>query len=315
MSCNHGSHTPQTRRDMLSRCALGFGSVAFASLLGEPAFGSRIRTVQDDKNPMAPRAPHFAPKAKSVIYLYMDGGPSQVDTFDPKPRLIKDNGKPFGMQIQPTQFNNIGKTLASPWKFHRYGESGLPVSDLFSKVGEHADDLCVINSMVSEFSEHTNANYFLHTGLGLAGRPSMGAWVTYGLGSENQDLPGYVVINGGLTPPGGLDCFASGFLPATYQGSVFRPDKLPVANIQRREQREELQRNKLDLLKTLDKGLLSRMGSQDALESSIANQELAFRMQSAVPELTELSGESEATKTMYGLDSKFAQTRVYSTLR
>lgn len=312
MSCQHGSHTPQSRREMLSRCALGFGSVALTSLLGQPAFGSRIRQVQDEKNPMAPRAPHFAPKARNVIYLYMDGGPSQVDTFDPKPRLAKDNGKPFGMTIQPTQFNNIGKTLQSPWKFRRYGESGLPVSDLFQNVGQHADDLCVIHSMVSEFSEHTNANYFLHTGLGLSGRPSMGAWVTYGLGSENQDLPGYVVINGGLTPPGGLDCFASGFLPATYQGSVFRPHELPVANIKPREKRQELQRNKLDLLGDLDGGLLSRMGPHDALESAIANQELAFRMQAAVPELTDLSGETEATKTMYGLDSRYAQTRVYA---
>jgi len=293
---------------MLSRCAMGFGSVALTSLLGTEA--AAAPSIQDD--PTLPRSPHFAPKVKHVIYLYMDGGPSQVDTFDPKPRLDRENGKPFGMKIEPTQFNNIGKTLKSLWKFKRCGESGTPVSDLFPSVREHVDDLCVIRSMVSEFSEHTNANYFLHTGLGLSGRPSMGAWVTYGLGSENADLPGYVVINGGLTPPGGLDCFASGFLPAAYQGSVFQPKKVPVANVNRREQTEEIQRKKLDLLSDLDRGLLSRMGRHDNLESAIANQELAFRMQASVPELTDTSGESEATKSMYGIDSPYAQTRVYA---
>ncbi len=308
MSCQHGNHTPSTRREMLSRCAMGFGSVALTSLLGTEA--AAAPSIQDD--PTLPRSPHFAPKVKHVIYLYMDGGPSQVDTFDPKPRLDRENGKPFGMKIEPTQFNNIGKTLKSLWKFKRCGESGTPVSDLFPSVREHVDDLCVIRSMVSEFSEHTNANYFLHTGLGLSGRPSMGAWVTYGLGSENADLPGYVVINGGLTPPGGLDCFASGFLPAAYQGSVFQPKKVPVANVNRREQTEEIQRKKLDLLSDLDRGLLSRMGRHDNLESAIANQELAFRMQASVPELTDTSGESEATKSMYGIDSPYAQTRVYA---
>ena len=308
MSCQHGNHTPSTRREMLSRCAMGFGSVALTSLLGTEA--AAAPSIQDD--PTLPRSPHFAPKVKHVIYLYMDGGPSQVDTFDPKPRLDRENGKPFGMKIEPTQFNNIGKTLKSLWKFKRCGESGTPVSDLFPSVREHVDDLCVIRSMVSEFSEHTNANYFLHTGLGLSGRPSMGAWVTYGLGSENADLPGYGVINGGLTPPGGLDCFASGFLPAAYQGSVFQPKKVPVANVNRREQTEEIQRKKLDLLSDLDRGLLSRMGRHDNLESAIANQELAFRMQASVPELTDTSGESEATKSMYGIDSPYAQTRVYA---
>ena len=308
MSCHHGTHSPTTRRELLSRCALGFGSVALTSLLGERAFGNLV----SDTSPLSPKPPHFAPKVKRVIYLYMDGAPSQVDTFDPKPRLDREHGKPFGMTIQPTQFNNIGKTLKSPWKFKRGGESGIPVSDLFPKVREHVDDLCVVRSMVSEFSEHTNANYFLHTGLGLSGRPSMGAWVTYGLGSENENLPGYAVINGGLTPPGGLDCFASGFLPATYQGSMFQPQKIPVANIRPGERTPELQRSKLDLLGALDKGLLAQMGPLDALESSIANQELAFRMQAAVPELSDLSDETEATKSMYGVDSPYKQTQVYA---
>src|SRR6185437_14359951 len=171
----------------------------------------------------------------SVIFLYMDGGPSHLDTFDPKPRLDREHGQPIQAKIHPTQFNNVGNVLKSPWKFRRYGQSGIPVSDLFPHVAGCVDDLCVIRSMVSSFSEHTNANYFLHTGNGLQGRPSQGAWVTYGLGSECRDLPGFVVLNGGLIPPGGLDCFHSGFLPASYQGSIFKTGVNPVANIRATE--------------------------------------------------------------------------------
>ena len=166
-----------------------------------------------------------------MIFLFMDGGPSQVDTFDPKPRLDREHGQPIKVKTHPTQFNNVGNVLRCPWKFRQYGESGIPVSDLFPHVGQRVDDLAIIRSMVSNFSEHTNANYFLHTGNGLQGRPSHGAWVTYGLGSECQDLPGFVVLNGGLIPPGGMDCFSSGFLPAAYQGSIFKPSAAPVANI------------------------------------------------------------------------------------
>ena len=154
--------------------------------------------------------------------------------------------------VEPTQFNNNGNVLASPWKFKQHGESGIPVSDLFPHVATCVDELAVIRSMVSEFPEHTFANYFLHTGSGLQGRPSMGAWVNYGLGSECQNLPGFVVINGGLIPPGGLDCFGSGFLPASYQGSVFKPTGSGVANITRTEPTPRRQRDKLDLISQLD---------------------------------------------------------------
>ncbi len=312
--CGRFAPMPMSRREMLRRCASGFGAVALTSLLTDKAFGKLATPLADPHvtGPLAPRSPHFTPRARSVIFLYMDGGPSQVDTFDPKPRLTQDNGKPFAMKMEPTQFNNNGNTLASPWKFRRYGQSGLPVSDLFPHVGQLADDLCVIRSMTSTFNEHTNANYFLHTGLGLAGRPSMGAWVSYGLGSENQNLPGFVVMNGGLIPPGGLDCFGNGFLPATYQGSIFRPAELPVANITPTEPKEQMQRNKLALLGKLDESSLDRMGHVDALESAIANYELAFRMQSAVPELMDISGESEATRRLYGLDASYQPTRVYA---
>lgn len=306
MHCQRFQRPALTRRDLLIQCASGFGAVAASALLADPAFtGDRV------KSPLAPREPHFEPTAKNVIFLYMNGGPSQIDTFDPKPLLDKENGQPFKMKIEPTQFNNIGTTLASPWKFNNYGESGIPVSDLFPKVAGQIDDIAVIRSMTSEFSEHTNANYFLHTGSGLQGRPSMGAWVTYGLGSECQDLPGYVVLNGGLIPSGGLDNFKSGFLPASYEASIFAAGESPLANIRRLEANAKLQKNKLALMQQLDAGVLDRLGHVDSLESAIANYELAARMQVTVPELMDIRGETQATKQLYGLDAAFKNTQIY----
>jgi hypothetical protein len=283
-----------------------------AALWGEQLGAApRESGLLDERRPLAPRPPHYAARARNVIFLYMDGGPSQVDTFDPKPKLDRDNGKPFPMKIEPTQFDNVGSTLASPWKFRQYGESGIPVSELFPQVAEHVDDLAVIRSMTSNFSEHTNANYFLHTGSGLQGRPSMGAWLGYGLGSECQDLPGFVVLNGGLIPPGGLDNFNSGFLPATYQASIFQAGEIPLANVRPLEKSVSRQRKKLDLLQQLDQRTADRLGSVDQLESAIANYELAFRMQTAVPELTDLSTETQSTRQMYGLDESSKGTAVF----
>src|SRR5439155_1551 len=314
--CRRFVPPPLTRRQMLLQCANGFGAVALWALLGDKALGGSHGQEPNPaaKNgPLAPHAPHYPARARNVIFLYMDGGPSQVDTFDPKPRLEREHGKPFAMKMEPTQFNNNGTTFKSPWEFKQYGQSGIPISSLFPHVAVCADDLCVIRSMVSEFSEHTNANYFLHTGLGLAGRPSAGAWVNYGLGSENQNLPGFVLVNGGLIPPGGLDNFGSGFLPATYQSSIFQPKNPPVANIQPTEAKAQLQQNKLALMRKLDQCVLDRLGHEDQLESAIANYELAFRMQSAVPELMDLSGESAVTKKLYGLEAAYEQTRIFGT--
>ncbi|MCP3691290.1 MAG: DUF1501 domain-containing protein, partial [Planctomycetaceae bacterium] len=215
------------------------------------------------------------------------------------------------MKIEPTQFNNIGKTLKSLWKFKPYGKSGTPVSDLFPHIGEHVDDMVVIRSMTSKFSEHTNANYFLHTGIGTQGRPSMGSWVTYGLGSECQDLPGYVVLNGGLIPPGGQDNFNSGFLPASYQGSVFNSSPQPVANIRRTEATDLIQKNKLDILNRLDRDRLQQRGAESQIESAISNYELAYRMQMAVPGLMDLGDETKATLDMYGINDKFKNTQTF----
>lgn len=295
-----------TRRDMLKKCATGFGSVALAGLMHDL---QAAETGSSDA--LAPKRTHFEPKARSVIFLYMDGGVSQVDSFDPKPRLDQDNGKPFPTKIEPTQFNNIGNTLASLWKFNNYGECGTPVSDLFPHVAKHVDDLCVVRSMVSKFPEHTNANYFLHTGHGQQGRPGMGAWFGYGLGTECRDLPHYVILNGGLIPPGGLDNFGSGFLPASFQGSVFANSDPPVADIKRREKDAELQRRKLDLIRRLDQKTLERYGNDDQVESAIANYELAARMQLAVPELMDLSSETRETQAAYGMFEDFKNTTTF----
>jgi len=287
-----------SRREWLSRCAQGFGSLAFTALLAEETHGTVV---------------HHRPRARQVIFLYMDGGPSQVDTFDYKPILARYDGKdPHSVfKVEPTQFDNVGKVMVSPWKFRPCGQSGLWCSELFPQLSTLIDELCVIRSMVSNFPEHTSANYFLHSGTGLQGRPSMGAWISYGLGTENRNLPGFIVLNGGLIPPGGLDNFASGFLPAAFQGSIFQPSSQPIANIQPRERDQSEQRVKLDLLRQLDQLVSERLGRADAIESAIANYETAFRMQTAVPELVDISRESSAIQRMYGLEEKSPGTAIF----
>ena len=295
-----------SRREMLCASSCGFGAVAAAALLARDAAGGLS-------------AVHHPGKATSVIFLYMDGGVSQVDSFDPKPALEQYAGKdPHTLfKVDATQFNNVGRVLPSPWKFQPYGASGIPVSDLFPHMGSIVDELAIVRSMTSEFPEHTNANYFLHTGSGLQGRPSMGAWTTYGLGSENDELPGYMVINGGLIPPGGLDNFTNGFLPATYQGSIIKPNAMGLANVRPLEKSARQQQSKLDLARRLDRDFAERVAGggspPDALESAIANQELAYRMQTEVPDLLDLSGESTDTKRAYGLEAEYKPTQIFGT--
>ncbi|WP_020472937.1 DUF1501 domain-containing protein [Zavarzinella formosa] len=287
-------HFPITRRHMLSRCANGFGLAALAGLMQEKAFGA-------ETGPLSPKPTHRKATAKSVIFLFMDGGPSQMDTFDPKPRLDREHGQPIKTKVEPTQFNNVGAVLKSPWKFKQYGKSGIPVSDLFPHVAECVDDMAIIRSMVANFSEHTNANYFIHSGSGQQGRPSMGAWVTYGLGSECQDLPGFIVLGSGLVPPGGMDCFSNGFLPASYQGSMFARGKTPVADLEPQEKSPKIQKNKLDLIRKLDQATASQ-ARDGGIDAAIANYELAYRMQSAVPAMADFSKETKETLALYGVD-------------
>ena len=305
MHCNKFRPQPLSRRDLLKGSGIGFGAFALDALLMQNALASNGKGMIGT---------HHEVKAKSIIFLYMDGGVSHVDSFDPKPLLKEHNGQDPSkfFKVAPTQFNNNGKILASPWGFKKYGKSGIPIRDLFPNIAKHADKLAVVRSMTSKFSEHTNANYFLHTGSGVQGRPSMGSWVTYGLGSESKDLPGFVVVNGGLTPPGGLDNFNSGFLPAAYQGSVFKPQASPVANIKRRESNSSHQQRKLALVAKLDKGMSNLTGGQDAIESAIKNYEMAFRMQNSVPELADLSNESDSMKELYGMNHKYDKTRIFA---
>lgn len=305
MHCRHFTPLPRSRREFLQLAANGIGGLALASLLTQDSHAS---PRHPSTNPLAPRAPHHKPKATSVIFLFMDGGPSQVDTFDPKPLLDREHGQPIKTKVEPTQFNDVGTVLRSPWPFRPRGQSGIPVSDLFPHVAQCVDDLAIIRSMTANFSEHTSANYFLHTGSGFQGRPSHGAWVGYGLGSECQNLPGFVVLNSGLIPPGGIDCFTSGFLPASFQGSIFKAGNNPVANVASATD----PRAKLDAIHALDASARPHLGQHDAIEAAIANYELAARMQTAIPNLVDLENESKATKLLYGLDDPYPPTRLYA---
>ncbi|HEU0123995.1 MAG TPA: DUF1501 domain-containing protein [Bryobacteraceae bacterium] len=286
------SNSRTTRREMLCRGANGFGALALMQMLaqGAPKSGT-----------------HHPAKAKSVIFLFMDGGPSQMDTFDPKPRLRQDHGKQLPFKPPTTVFNISDQVFGSPFQFQQHGQSGAAVSDLFPHVASCVDDLCIVRSMVADHSEHTAANYFMHSGSGFQGRPSMGSWVNYGLGSESENLPGFIVLESGLIPPGGLDCFASGFLPASYQGTLFRRGAHPVADLTPPEPYAAGQREKLGLLAKLNKGVVERFGEVSELEATIQNYELAFKMQSAVPDLLDLSKESEATRELYGLNDKVTE--------
>ena len=292
-----------SRRSLLRMAANGFGALAAHALLGA---GSA--TIQ-------PKPSHERPRARSVIFLFMEGAVSQVDSFDYKPLLERHHGRnPREVmgRLEKTQFENIGTVFKSPWAFRQRGESGLWISDLFPHMAQCADELCVLRSMTSAFPEHTSANYFLHSGLGLQGRPSMGAWVAYGLGSENQDMPGYVVLNGGQIPSGGIDCFGNGFLPATCQASMLNAHGMPLANIAPREAVAGLQDSKRRLASRLDRLAMEASGTDAALEGALANAELASRMQASVPDLLEIQGEGEATRRLYGLDSTHPHTRTYA---
>lgn len=285
-----------TRREMLCKCANGFGGLALAYLMAD-------KQAPAAENPLAPKSPHYKAKAKSVIFLFMDGGPSQMDTFDPKPRLRQHHGKPIPMETPATVFNIGNNVLGSPFEFKQYGQSGAPVSNLFPEIATCVDDLTIVRSMVSDHSEHTAANFFIHSGSGFQGRPSWGGWLVYGLGSESANLPGFIVMESGLIPPGGLDQFGSGFLPATYQATIFRQGEQPIADIRPRERSAEMQQAKLGLLRNLNNRVLDRFAGVSEVEASISNYELAFRMQSEVPDLLDFKGESDATKALYGLDN------------
>ena len=307
MQCQRFLDLPRSRREMLCQSVNGFGAVAMAALAVDwsscdnRAEAGSVRTQQ----------PHFAPRVENVIFLYMDGGPSQVDTFDPKPRLAREHGLPIKIKVPVTAERDVGRVMKSPWNFRQYGESGIPIRDLFPHVARHADDLCVVRSMVSQFSEHSAANLLLHSGSARQGRPSMGSWITYGLGSDCKNLPGFVVLSSGMIPPGGLECFRNGQLPASFQASIFKSGKQPIADLQPTAAQAGSRRRMRDMLRTINENAVNRMGHYDELEAAIAKYELAFRMQAAVPDLVDLAGESKTIQHSYGLDADYPPTQIY----
>jgi hypothetical protein len=294
-----------SRRRMLRATAVGFGSLAFAALMAEDLKADE-RPAVPSADPLAPRPPHFPARAKRVIFLFMKGGPSHVDTFDDKPRLRRDDGKPLPFEKPRVQFAETGKLLASPWTFRRYGESGIVVSALFPNVARCVDDLCLLHSLHGTNAAHGGALLKLHTGSDSFVRPSMGSWITYGLGTENRDLPGFLTICPTLAHGGVLN-WGSAFLPAAYQGTPLGNASIPadrarVRHITNPRFAPAVQRTQLDLLAELNRDHLEQTGPDPMLEGRLESFELAFRMQTAMPEIEDLAGESPATLRLYGLD-------------
>jgi hypothetical protein len=283
-----------TRRDYLRKMGTGFGMLGFADLM-------QAATLTHTA-PLAPKAPHFPAKAKRVIFLFLNGGPSQVDTFDPKPMLAKYSHQPMPSGNLKTE-RKTGNLLPSPFTFRKQGQSGIEVSEIFPELGARIDNCCVIRSMYTDRPNHEPSLFLMNCGEKLPGRPSMGSWLTYGLGTENQNLPGYVVLCPGL-PVVGPQLWSSTFLPAVYQGSYIpnnekEPDKL-VQFIRNKELSKMDQRRQLDLLGALNHLALERTGPDPQLEASIESSEIAFRMQTEAPEVFDLSKESEETRARYG---------------
>jgi hypothetical protein len=290
-----------TRRRLLQRSAVGFGSLALASLLADE---SPVQAAT--ANPLEPRLPHFAARAKRIIFLLMSGGPSQVDTFDPKPLLTRDDGKPLPFAKPRVQFNETSNLLKSPWKFRQYGESGLWVSDLFPRLAERVDDLCMVHSVYGTNPAHGGAMMKLHTGSDNFIRPSIGSWVSYGLGTENANLPAFVTICPTLAF-GGINNWSSAFLPAAHNGMALGDASVPadqarVKFIRNSKLSRDMQRLQLDRLNAMNREHLAASGADAALEARINSFELAFHMQSEVPKVEDLSGESPATLRLYGMD-------------
>lgn len=299
-----GRMPPQSsRREMLRATANGFGMLALAGLMAESAPAAPVGNIALPQR-------HFAPKVKNVIFLFMDGGVSHVDSFDPKPKLDELDTKPFTESKNPTA-NGNRQWLKSPWAFKPRGKSGMPVSDLFPHIAACADDLAVIRSMQAELPIHSTGVLFLHTGSNNAGRPSIGSWVNYGLGSENRNLPGFVVLSFGVVPCGGLENYSNGFLPASHQATLFQADGTPIDNIQPADKDARIQQTKLALLRAQDSAFSQTLGGDDAVESAIRNYEMAYRMQSLVPDVLDLAQETEATQRLYGLDSTVPTKRLY----
>jgi hypothetical protein len=301
-AASFGETRPLSRRAMLQRSAVGFGGLALAGLLGQQNAGAA-----QVRNALAAKQTHFPARAKRVIFLFMKGGPSHVDTFDPKPLLTRDDGGKYPFQEPRIKFAETGKLLKSPWTFKQYGQSGLPVSELFPNVAQCVDELCFIRSMHGTNPAHGGALLKLHTGSDTQVRPSMGSWVIYGLGTENENLPGFITICPTLAH-GGVNNWGAAFLPAYCQGTPIGNAAVPseqavVKHIRNVKLTSAMQREQLDLLASMNREHLELTGPDLALEGRINSFELAFRMQMSMPEAQDVSSETEATKKLYGMDN------------
>ncbi len=288
---------PLTRRDMLRYFANGFGMMGLAGLLAPE---TRAGSAQDSSNPLAVKPPPFEPRAKRIIFLFMSGGPSHVDTFDPKPRLKQEGGKPLPFAMPKLVRTRTGNLLPSPFKFQKHGQSGIEVSELLPHIASCIDDICVIRSMVADNINHNGACLQMNTGEQAFSRPSMGSWLLYGLGSENQNLPGFVVISPSQ-PAQGAPLWSSSFLPAAYQGTLVSDLKNPIDNLHNPQFSLSQQREQLDILGRLNEIHRRQRQEDSRLSARIASFELAFRMQREAPEAFHFNAESEATKRLYGL--------------
>ncbi len=298
----HDLPRPLNRRQALHQCAVGFGALAFADLMARAGVAT---ASANPSSPLIARAPHFAARAKRVIFLFMHGGPSHVDTFDYKPALLRDSGKPLPYAKPRVQFAKTGDLRQSPWAFRPYGQSGAMVSDLFPQVGALADDLCFVKSVHGTNEAHGGALLKLHTGSDTFVRPSIGSWISYGLGTENQNLPSFITINP-TQGHGGVGNWSSAFLPATHQGTPIpggksKADPARIAYLGDRSGRSR-QRAQLDLLARMNRDHLAATGPDADLEARLQSFELAFKMQAEAPQTFDLEGETDATRKLYGMD-------------
>ncbi|MEX2216992.1 MAG: DUF1501 domain-containing protein [Phycisphaeraceae bacterium] len=316
------AHFPRgsNRRDFLLRAGGGFGAIALTAMMQRSALADPQSAIPNPQsNPLAPRKPHFAPKAKRIIWLFMHGGPSHMDLFDPKPDLIKFAGKPLPDSFGSVMTRrNVGKnTLMAPvMPFRPRGQCGTEISDFLPHIADLADELCVMRSCHGDSVNHPQSVYQLNTGSILAGKPSLGAWVAYGLGTENQNMPAFVVMpdpGGGLK--GGPPAWGNGFLPATYQGTPMRAGKSPILNLAPQATiSDQQQRGTLDFLRQMNDDHLAARDFDDELAARVKSYELAFRMQSAAPDIVDISQESKATLELYGIgDPRDKETNEFGT--
>jgi hypothetical protein len=292
------------RRDFLRKAGAGFGMLGLADLLARDGLLA-AETAEGNLSPMAPRSALFPAKAKSIIWLFMEGGPSSVDMFDPKPELTRRHGQKMEIDV----FNgNPGPLMKSPYSFNQYGESGAWVCEKYPNVAKHVDDFAFIKSLYTESSDHVPCLYQINTGILRPGFPSAGAWITYGLGSESQNLPGYVVLGNSQGVKGGPLNWSAGFLPSSYQGTLFRSQGAPILNLTRPEKvSTEDQRQQLDLVSQINAAHLTQHPGEPDLLARIQSFELAYRMQIEASGLADFSTESQETLDLYGLDKEISR--------